>query len=201
MSEQRYNYFVIAAIVASELNRAMLIAKDMSLTASNAKALTLRAGQDATGFRAITDFINEMASLTINAAKMINEQAVKTSRIATDSFRAEYALQRFDLVYKNAADAEFLSSLDTSYKRTKNHRHTLHTLFDKQVVQLEEQLEELAKELRTATILATMSRVEASQSGSEFEQSLNDIAHNVADAAKKIQQRVIDAQKLIEHMT
>ena len=201
MNTQHYNYFVIAAVVASELNHAMLVAKEMSLTASNAKALTLRAGKHAIGFRAITDFINELANLTITSAKVINEQAVKTSRIATDSFRAEYALQRFDLVYQNSADAKFLSSLDVSYARTKEHYDSLHAFFNKHAKQLKEQLDELAKELRTANVLATISRVEASQAGVKYEQSLNDIAHNVIEAANKIQQRVKHAQKLMDHMT
>ncbi|WP_325892417.1 hypothetical protein [Grimontia sp. NTOU-MAR1] len=52
------SHFVTAAVVAAELYKAREIANDISLTASNARALALRAGQGAAGFRAITDFID-----------------------------------------------------------------------------------------------------------------------------------------------
>jgi hypothetical protein len=201
MNKEGYSYFVIAATVASELNSAMLVAKGLSLTASNARVLALRAGQSTTGFSAITEFIDNLATVTISASNAINGQAMAISRIATDSFRADYALQRFDAIYQNSADARFLSSLDKSYASTRKHRDSLQLLFDKKVSQLMLRLEELAKELRTATVLSVMSRIEASQSGTEFEASLNNVAQNVSDAAMEIQQHVSDAQQLIHQMT
>lgn len=201
MNQPNLSYFVTAAIVASELNHAMLTAKLISLTASNARALALRAGQGAAGFSAITDFIDNLSNIIVYASNTINKQAITLSNIATDNFRTEYALKRFDTVYNNAAEATHLSSLDASYNRIKTHHHSLKTVYSKEVATLKNQLDELVKELRTATILTTMSHIEASQSGEQYEQLLNNIAHNVANAAKEIQQRVSNARQLIHNMT
>lgn len=201
MNQHHYSYFVVAAIVAAELHRAMQVARDIALTASNARALALRAGQGAAGFRAITDFIDNLAATTVDASQAINEQAVKMSRIASDTVRSESALQRFDKVYTKAANATHLSSLNPAYTKTKSSHGSYKALFDHQVKQLASELEELGKELRTATVLAAMSRVEASQSGIEFEQPLNVVAQSVADAAREIQRCVSNAQQLIFQLT
>lgn len=198
--QQQPNYFVTAAIVAAELYQAMVVARQIALTASNARSLAMRAGQGAAGFRAITDFIDELASVTVTAADAINTQAIAISRVAADSARAESALYRFDAIFNKAADAPYLTSLTASYERTQAHRDSLRISFDQQVAQLKNQLEELARELRTASVLAAMSRVEASQAGVEFEQPLNVIAQNVADAAADIQQRVSHSQQMFSHL-
>ncbi|TQV78037.1 chemotaxis protein [Exilibacterium tricleocarpae] len=194
------NYFVIAAIVAAELYQAMVVARQIALTASNARSLAIRAGQGAAGFRAITDFIDDLASVTVNASKVINNQAVAVSRIASDTARAEFALVSFDNAFHKASGAPYLSSLDASYQRTQEYRDSLREKFDKQVVNLNSRLEELARELRTAMVLSAMSRVEASQAGGQFEQPLNVIAQKVADAAAEIQRRVKYSRQMFSHL-
>lgn len=83
------NLFVAAAVVAAELHKAMHIAVDISLTASNSKALALRAGERAMGFRALTNFIDELARKTISTAEHVNKLAIQVSRIASDATRTE----------------------------------------------------------------------------------------------------------------
>ena len=55
------NILIIAASVTAELSKVKTIAKEMSITVMNAKAISHRAGEAALGFRPITDFIDEMA--------------------------------------------------------------------------------------------------------------------------------------------
>ncbi len=190
------SYFVIAAVVAAELHKAMNIANEISLTASNARALALRAGQGAAGFRAITDFIDELAKITVTASKTINKQAIIISRIASDTVRAESALERFTLAQKKAENATYLSSINAPIKRTKDYYLEINQDFKKRVWQLTSQLEDLSRELRTATVLAAMSRVEASQSGKQYEDSLYVVADNVAKSATQIQEHVKRSQAL-----
>ncbi|MGC9459904.1 chemotaxis protein, partial [Vibrio genomosp. F10 str. 9ZD137] len=73
--------FVIAAEVAAELNRGMLIAKRLLLVASNARALALRAGESAAGFRPITDSIDDLVKVTLETSQTINVKAQNLSKM------------------------------------------------------------------------------------------------------------------------
>jgi len=194
------NYFVIAALVAADLHAAMAVAQGISLTASNARALALRAGQGAAGFRAITDSIEELATATVSSSRLINEHASAFSQTSADMARAETALARFDWAYESAHDSPYLSSLDGAYRRTQMKHRRLQNVFKQQVRALCSKLEELASELRTATVLAAMSRVEASQAGAQFEGPLNLVAQNVADAAAEIQRLVRSSQQRFTYL-
>ena len=194
------NYFVLAAVVATELHNAMLVAREISLTASNARALALRAGHGAAGFRAITDFIDELADKTIKASREINGRAVAMSRVASESVNAATALEKFEAAYKKGKDAKYLNTLDTAVERTRQQHAMGMEDFDQRVKQLTGELSELARELRTATVLAAMSRVEASQAGVEYEASLNVIAENVAEAAERIHSHVMKSQNIFSQI-
>ncbi|SMF41343.1 hypothetical protein SAMN02745866_02696 [Alteromonadaceae bacterium Bs31] len=197
MKTQKGNpYFVYAATVAAELHKATLVAREISLTASNARALALRAGHGAAGFRALTEFIDELARKTVAASSEINSEAIKMSRTASETARTESALKRFKIACDKASEHQYLTSIYPALKRTEDDFKVLQERFHKQVYQLSDRLNELGRELRTATVLAAMSRVEASASGKEFEESLNVIALNVAQAADKIQTHVKYSQQL-----
>ncbi len=81
---ERKPLFVIAAEVSAELNRGVKIAKQLQLVASNARALALRAGESAAGFRPVTDSIDELVLLTFHSSNTINLQAQHLSQIATE---------------------------------------------------------------------------------------------------------------------
>lgn len=198
---KQQQFFVSAATVAAELHKAMLVAREISLTASNARALALRAGHGAAGFRALTEFIDELARKTVAASREINGQAIAMSRTASETARSQNALDRFEVAYQKGATSAYISSIDSAYKRTRVRCDTLHQEFRKQVYKLTDQLTELGRELRTATVLAAMSRVEASASGKEFEDSLNVIASNVAEAAGKIQHHVKLSEQLFQNLS
>lgn len=194
------SYFVVAAIVAAELHKAMLVARTISLTASNARAFALRAGHGAAGFKALTNFIDELAIKTVNASRNINSKAATMSRIASETARLQDGIARFEKAWEKSADAHYQSSISQPIQRTQAVYADLQLQFRKQVGQLVNELDELARELRAATVLATMSRVEASASGKEFESSLDVIATNVAEAAEKIQHHVKKSQRLFSNI-
>jgi len=201
VAEVNSSYFVLAAVIASELDKAQKVAKQIALTAGNARALAQRAGRGAAGFRAITDYIDELALKTVAASQKINTQSISISRIASELVDAENALKQFERAYTLAGDATYVSSLDGAYKRVQARCRRFRNEFKSMVWQLKIDLEELARELRTATVLSAMSRVEASQSGKEHEESLNVIANNVAGAANKISAHVKKSQVLFSDMT
>lgn len=201
MSDSHYNYFVAAAVIAAKLDKATKVAQQLSLTASNARAVALRAGEKAAGFRPLTDFIDRLANVTIKYSIQINALAAQLSKTAADKFRADAAIDKFNVVYQRAQGEINLSTLDKSFQRTQNHQNVLLRAFQRQIKQLSEQLDHINAELRTAVILATLSRVEASQAGSIYQTSLNNVADNVESAADIIKKHILSSQQLVASLT
>lgn len=194
-------YFVSAAVVAGELYKAMLVAREISLTASNARALALRAGHGAAGFRAITEFIEELARKTVAASNSINSEAVSMSRTASDIARTRDAVERIQRAYRKSAESQYVSSIEKALHNTSAELECLEVEFGQQVACILDQLDELGRELRTATVLSAMSRVEASGAGCEFESSLNVIADGVSLASEKIRAHVNTAQQMFNNIS
>ncbi|MEW6989603.1 hypothetical protein AADZ91_02845 [Colwelliaceae bacterium 6441] len=200
MSKPEYSYFVSAAVIAAKLDKATKVAQQLSLTASNARAVALRAGEGAAGFRPLTDFIDRLADVTVNSSKKINSLAANLSKIAAEKFRSDSALQRFGIVYNKAKDYPNITSLNTAFNRTKINQERLQRIYGKQIRQLNLELEELSGELRTAVILATLSRVEASQAGMAYQESLHNVADNVENAATIIKKHIQSSQQLVSSL-
>ena len=69
-----------------------------------------------------------------------------------------------------------------------------------EIFRLNDALDELARELRTAVILATLSRVEASQAALLYQESLNGVADNVELSARQIKTLIEEAKKLAQEL-
>lgn len=192
--EQRM--FVIAARVAAHLHFATLIAKQLSLTAKNARAITARAGQQAAGFTAITGFIQELATKTIQLSQDINRIAVKIAMQATELERISLAQSCLDRVYAKADETKYIDSIANFANSTEQTENNLNGEFDIMLYQLIDLVEQIRLQIRSAEVISTMSKVEASKSGS-FEQQLKVIADNIFEAAADINKELTSAEKLL----
>ncbi|MEZ8824224.1 chemotaxis protein [Vibrio amylolyticus] len=188
--------FVIAAEVAAELNRGMLIAKRLLLVASNARALALRAGESAAGFRPITDSIDDLVRVTLDTSQTINVKAQNLSKIATAGTRSSSAVDRFELVYAKHPDARFLGSLDIARENNQSEYSEISHRFYSEAKSLHDMLQTLYDELRIAQIISTMLSVEASQADEKYQAQLNTIADSVTELAEAIQKHVLQSLKL-----
>ncbi len=175
----------------------MQIARKLSITASNARALAFRAGSGALGFRPLTDYINRLATLTASSSFRINQLACDLSRTETEREKTEQALRYFNQVYQRAGDSPYLESMNPVSARTEQRQQNLKESYCAQINLLRAELETLAGELRAATMLVTMSRVEALQADSIYQHSLNNVADNVEDVTTAIKQRIDSAQRLV----
>ncbi|WP_370979265.1 chemotaxis protein [Agaribacterium sp. ZY112] len=193
-------HFVAASIVAAELHQATRVARDISLTAGNAKALALRAGDSARGFRALTDFIDELAKLTIKTAEHVNKLAVDISREAADSTRTLHAIDHFETAIKKAGEAQYSNTLTPALNEAKQQRDKALQAFNSQVWKLKTQLDDLARELRAGLVLSAMSRVEATQVGEDHAVSLQVIASKVAEATESIRNHIEKSQQCFAHI-
>jgi len=191
-------FFVVAATVAAELHKAMLVAKEMSLIASNARAIAQRAGAQAAGFRALTSFIDELANKTVSTSMTINGLAIKTSKASVAAATNEFTSQKLERAMELGSGYTFIDSVKPALNKTIEVSTGLQSKTHTEVWKLKNALEEMANELRSATVVAAMARVEASQTDKELQQSLNVIAHNVSQSASKIQKHVKRSQLLFE---
>lgn len=197
MSDLSNNYFVSAAEIAAKLDRATTIAQQLSLTASNARAVALRAGESAAGFRPLTDFIDRLAEITISSSKKINLLAARLSQTSAEKVRSDDAIAHFNTVFEKAKGSPYISSLDTVFQRSKEKKQKLDNSYKRQIDQLSDELTTLSNELRNAVILATLSRVEASQAGVEYQDALINVADNVEGAASRIKGHIHYSQQMV----
>ena len=186
--------FVTAASIAAELHQAMLEAKGLALTAKNARALAVRAGSKTVGFKAITHFIDELASDIIRQSQYINEVSEGLSQQAVSLWRASMAAEKFDWISQQ--HEHNLASLQSAMQQSRQQKEQLSQTLSRGLRELEQQLEEGDKHIRTANLIATSSKVEAASAG-DFRNQLEVIAHNITDTADKIRAHLSRARNLL----
>ncbi|MCJ8302814.1 chemotaxis protein [Shewanella sp.] len=191
-------YYVIAAVVAAELNHTLAYCKQINLTASNAQAASSRVGNAALGFKALTGFIDDLACYTMKAATDINILAHSASKMATDTARAAAALKHFEKAKLKAVDAKYSASMDPAVAQTESNYNKLQKSFQALINQMEQQLHELKRNLRTANILASICRIEACRVDVANQATFNDVANRVDSVANLIRQRVDNAIALFD---
>ena len=167
----------------------MVVAKEISLAAANAKAIAFRAGDKAKGFQPITDFINELAKETIELVTSINISALSLYRLTVNEYRRTMAFNKFERVVKMAEGAPYGDSMQQSLEHAKMSMQDCQRQFKRDVKQLLDQLEAVMHHARAARVIAANSRIEASQAG-EYLQSLQAVAESVDKAAHTIHDNV-----------
>lgn len=189
MNSQTKSQFIAVASITSELSAVMVVAKEISLAAANAKAIAFRAGDKAKGFQPITDFINELAKETIELVTNINVYALLLYRLTVNEYRRTAAYNRFEQVGKLAAGAHYADSMQEPITHARTIMQDCQRQFKRDVTQLLGQLEAVMHHARAARVIAANSRIEASQAG-EYLQSLQAVAESVDKAAHTIHDNV-----------
>ncbi|GGY34777.1 hypothetical protein GCM10011297_04810 [Bacterioplanes sanyensis] len=186
--------FVTAASIAAQLHQAQHHARGLALTAKNARALAVRAGSKTVGFRAITQFIDELASDIIRQSQYINQLSEQVSQHAVALWRGNMADGRFDWVM--AENSEHRASLAHSQRQCRLRSDELSERLRRGLRLLEQELDESEKHIRTANLIATSSKVEAASAG-EFRGQLEVIAENINATANQIRAHLQQARQLL----
>ncbi len=189
--------FVKSARISAHLYFATEVAKRISLTSKNARAITVRAGTQAAGFTAITDFIEELSKATIASSERINQIAVNISRIATDKVRAEIAQRDFNRVKERGANAAHLSSITNAMDTADQTILEFNQEFSVLLEQLTNELVESKRQIRASAIIVSTSKIEASQSG-DFQRQLEVIAEDLEEASTEIKNQIFMAEKILD---
>ncbi|ASP40099.1 hypothetical protein CHH28_16085 [Bacterioplanes sanyensis] len=186
--------FVTAASIAAELHQAQHHARGLALTAKNARALAVRAGSKTVGFRAITQFIDELASDIIRQSQYINQLSEQVSQHAVALWRATMADNKVNWVMQQ--QSEFCQSLLSGQRDCRQRSEQLSEKLRRGLRLLEQELDESDKHIRTANLIATSSKVEAA-SAEEFRYQLEVIAESISATADRIRQHLSQARLLL----
>ncbi|NOU50523.1 chemotaxis protein [Pseudoalteromonas sp. JBTF-M23] len=185
------NVVRVANIIAN-LDTILQEAKNLSLTAKNARVVALRAGDSAFGFKPITNFIDEFSELTIKTTKSI-------SMLSSNLFEIALSVVRYsDFQLRLNIAAQYTEHTDIHHLQQQGRLEFIRTVkqLESAVMHLEGYFEDILKQMRSAEYIAVTSRVEASNAG-EFSESLQSVSNFIAGAAKNIKHAINENLKEI----
>lgn len=190
--------YVALAKISRELYLATSKAQEVSLIAKNARALAVRAGDKVLGFKAITDFIDDLATSTIQLARQINKQALDIAHMAAEAQRKEFGLDQFEIVMEHpeATYAKSITKVHDALKRdvlerNNEQRRNLNILISN--------LNDIQQEIRSAGIIALNAKVESAKTP-EYQASLDVIADDILHSTNQIKERIDRSQSIIKNI-
>ncbi len=198
MSSYHAKQTVAAALIASELNQAQRVAKQLAVSSKNARAIVLRAGSQAAGLAVIANFYDELANKTITLAQSINITALDISTHSVVEWRNTAIINRLDNAYKLANHSKFQENIIVIQKRLNKTKKDHDTTFNKLMNDLYNKLDEIQQHMRAIDVIAVTSKLEAVQTG-EFKGHLVEMAEGIQIMANKIKAHVSQSISLLDH--
>ncbi len=189
--------FVSSASVAAELAEVSGVARDMSISVKNAKAIANRAGAKARGFSPITDFIDEMSVETMKLVNRINQESIKLSGIAINELIIREAVESFESASTIASDGKYIGSLKESMTRLKSLQYEEQTKLNKLARVLKELMGDIAQHMAVANVIVSNSRIEA-VNAEEYRANLESIANDIEGSCDTIRERVKNSQQRLD---
>lgn len=181
--------FVSSASMAAELELVAKVAKDMSISVKNAKAIANRAGAKARGFAPITDFIDEMSIDTMKLVSAINRESTALSRVAIGELRTRDAYSKFLEVKNKSQDARFISSLTKPINDLKLKQEKEKVELIKYAKKLKSLMDDISQKMAVANVIVSNSRIEA-VNAEEYRSNLETIADDIDKSCETIRNRV-----------
>ncbi|MGE0483940.1 MAG: chemotaxis protein [Gammaproteobacteria bacterium] len=194
---QPKDLFASTATVVAHLEGVRQIANEISLAAANAKAVAARAGNRASGFVPITNFIDEMGRETRRLVDRVNQDAQRMVRSMLAEQRLGDALDRLrkgmdrleqGSSYLDGVARDLAQEHQVASEATRRHLDSLCDL-----------LVTITDHARAARMMSTRSRVEATIAG-DYQVSLESVADTVDNAAEHIRDVVMRCRALLRSM-
>jgi len=189
--------FVSSTSVAAELFVVAGVARAMSISVKNAKAIANRAGVKARGFSPITDFIDEMSIETMKLVNLINKDSIELSRLAINELRIRDAVEKFRKVSETASDAKYVSSLIEPIKKLKKIQYEEQVKLHSYARKLKDLMDDISKKMSVASVIVSNSRIEA-VNAEEYRSNLESIANDIESACATIRERVNSSEQRLD---
>lgn len=190
--------FVSSASMAAELEIVAKVAKDMSISVKNAKAIANRAGAKARGFAPITDFIDEMSIDTMKLVAAINVESTTLSKVAISELRTRDAFSKFVEVKNKAENAKFISTLTKSIDALKIQHEKEKAELLRYAKKLKSLMDDIAQKMAVANVIVSNSRIEA-VNAEEYRASLETIADDIDKSCATIRDSVNQSFNRLEN--
>ena len=188
--------FVLSARISAFLFFVTKVVKDISITSKNARAISVRAGENAAGFIAITDYIEELFNETISRSTAINNIGIKISQLSIELEKSNDIKRDMQWVCTRATDAAHISSIEPLITENNTNIQRINKEFKLLLRKLESELEVSRKQIRSADVLVSNVRIESTKVGN-FEEAFNIIAEDLQEAANEIRTKLKAADALL----
>ncbi|MCF6439189.1 chemotaxis protein [Pseudoalteromonas luteoviolacea] len=179
------NFVRVAQIIAN-LESILTQAKNLSLTAKNARVVALRAGDAALGFKPITNFIDEFSEQTIASTTKIADLSNQLFKFAHKLVRCSQYYHQMTLLKTQINSRQ----ADALYQEALKSQRRAASQLSLALSELENHFEDIQKQMQSAEYIAVTSRVEATNAG-DFSDSLQSVSDFIASAAKTIKTAVV----------
>ncbi|KZN43849.1 hypothetical protein [Pseudoalteromonas luteoviolacea] len=179
------NFVRVAQIIAN-LEAILSQAKNLSLTAKNARVVALRAGDAALGFKPITNFIDEFSEQTISSTTKISNLSNQLFKVALELVRCSQYYEQICRLRKQVCT----NQAENMYAKAVKSQRLAANHLSQALSELENHFEDIQKQMQSAEYIAVTSRVEATNAG-EFSDSLQSVSDFIASAAKTIKTAVV----------
>lgn len=190
---------VIAAMAASELAKTTAVSQQMRLTASNARAVAARAGEQGKSFKAITPFVDELAATSVAMVSKVVGWAREFSQLASRYQQMILAQNHYRRAQK-LLDSTKSARLEKALSDTEEEIDVARRQQEKNLAKMVEALEELQRQLRSGSVIATLSFVEAALMPKQQRGDLNSVGEMIADSVGQIRQHNETALQLLRSM-
>lgn len=200
--DRRHSYFVASARAGARLSSILSHVKAMHVVVINAQLVVGRAGEEASGFEAISERLDGLSRQASEQIHGINREAAEISRLAARLFQAEGGHVRFKEARRRADAADEAHLLDAALA-THDHnlaeaRRQARSALDR----FEQHLKGIEGFLEAANHLAINARVEAAKTTefrAQFEAVADHIQRSVTDiraVVEEVREDVADLQAM-----
>lgn len=188
--------FVIAAVVSAELSVVVKTASAMSLTAMNAKVITMRAGDEALGFQALTGFVSELAQTTGKSVEEVSKKAQGIATAAVTKLRLERlnndVLAAQKELTEDHSDDVFHKFVKALGRKTRDNARE----FERDCRDFYNLLDNLEQQIRSVKYVVSNCRIEAAMTG-VHRAGLETVADSLEKAAREIESYVMECQRIL----
>lgn len=189
--------FVVAATISARLVLVRKTARDLSLSAQNAKVVVVRGGEEARVFLPITDFIEEVARSSLALVVEIDQVGVELCAASVREREVEDAWTAFGKVLSALPETvPGRASLEAALSRVSTAREAAREAVVDRAKRLITLLDDFNDAIRPANVIAMNSRVEAGRKAGAFK-TLDVVADRLEAATRSIGTEMTGCRRLL----
>lgn len=192
--DRRHSYFVASARAGARLSSILRHVKGMHVVVINAQLVVGRAGEEASGFEAISERLDGLSREASEQIVGINSEAREIARLSARLFQAEGGCVRFADARRRAAEAGEVHNIDRALAIHHRYLNEARRQARQALDRFEKHLEGIEGFLESANHLAINARVEAAKT-TEFRRQFEGVADRIQHSVGEIRSVVEEVRE------